>query len=58
MNDFESMIYKMKDWLREEDNEPFVEEAERESQMEKLNEWEEWLYDEGANQPFTIYQER
>lgn len=24
-NDFESMIYKMREWLREEENEPYVE---------------------------------
>jgi len=24
-NDFEAMIYKMREWLREEENEPYVE---------------------------------
>lgn len=33
MNDFESMIYSMREWLREDDNAPFVEETEREAQI-------------------------
>lgn len=49
VNDFEAMIYKLKDWLREDDNAPYVEEAERDSKMEELSEMEDWLYDEGAN---------
>lgn len=39
MNDFESQIYKMRDWLREEENEIFVEQEEREKYIEQLNEW-------------------
>jgi len=33
-NDFESMIYKLKDWLREEENWPFIKEDERETYLE------------------------
>ena len=49
MNDFEAQIYKMRDWLREEENEIFVEQEEREKYVEQLNEWEEWLYEDGSN---------
>ena len=49
MNDFESQIYKMRDFLREEENEIFVEQEEREKYIEQLNEWEEWLYEDGSN---------
>jgi membrane carboxypeptidase/penicillin-binding protein len=55
MNAFESMIYKLRDWLREEDHAPYVEEAEREKFIEYLGEQEEWLYDDGSNQNFTVY---
>lgn len=56
MNDFESQIYKMRDWLREEENEIFVEQEEREKYIEQLNEWEDWLYEDGSNQPYTVYE--
>jgi hypothetical protein len=48
-NDFESMIYKLKDWLREEENWPFIKEDERETYMEQLSEMEDWLYEDGAD---------
>lgn len=46
----------MREWLREEDNEPYVEEQARESQIEYLTEQEDWLYEDGANQNYTTYQ--
>lgn len=55
MNDFESQIYKMRSWLQEEENEVYVLEKEREAQIEKMNELEEWLYEEGASANFTTY---
>jgi uncharacterized protein (DUF2164 family) len=57
-NDFEAMIYKMREWLREEDNEAYVEEKQREAYIEKCNELEEWLYEDGANSNYTIYQKK
>jgi len=33
-NDFESMIYRFREWLREEDNEKYVVETEREKEIE------------------------
>jgi len=54
-NDFESMIYKLKDFLREEDNEPYVKEDKRDTYMESLTEMEDWLYEDGADQNYTVY---
>jgi len=48
----------MRDWLREEENEIYVEQEEREKYIEQLNEWEEWLYEDGANQPHTVYEKK
>lgn len=57
-NDFESMIYKLKDFLREEDNFPYVEEEVRDEYMERLTEMEDWLYEDGADQNFTVYNDK
>uniref|UniRef100_A0A7S3IIG3 Uncharacterized protein n=1 Tax=Strombidium inclinatum TaxID=197538 RepID=A0A7S3IIG3_9SPIT len=58
MNDFESMIYKLREWLREEENFPYVSETIREQRIEELTEQEDWLYDDGANQPHTVYEKK
>ena len=55
-NDFESMIYSMREWLREDENAPYVEESAREAYIEQLTEWEDWLYEDGANQLYTVYE--
>lgn len=52
------MIYKLREWLRDEDFYPYVEESERDSQIESLNEMEEWLYEDGADAKYTVYQEK
>jgi molecular chaperone DnaK (HSP70) len=54
-NDFESMIYKLKDFLNEDENHKYVEEAKRLIYIEQLSELEDWLYDEGAEMNFTVY---
>jgi hypothetical protein len=54
-NDFEGMIYKMRDWLREDENAPYVKADEIESGIEKLTEQEDWLYDDGSDQNHTVY---
>jgi len=48
----------MRDWLRDEENEIFVEQEEREKYVEQLNEWEDWLYEDGSNQPYTVYEKK
>jgi len=55
-NDFEAMIYKLRDWLREDDNAPFVEEGERDGYIERLTELEDWLYEDGADANYTVYE--
>ncbi len=54
-NTYESQIYSMKDWLRDEDNEKYVVEADREALLQKLDEGEEWIYDEGSQVHHTKY---
>jgi hypothetical protein len=54
-NNFESMIYKLRDWLRDEDNEQYVQESVREAEMENLSELEDWLYEDGASANYTVY---
>lgn len=57
-NAYESQIYSLRDWLRDDENEKYVEESEREALFTKLDDGEEWLYDDGANVAFSKYQER
>ena len=52
------MIYSLRDWLRDEDNAMYVEESERDTLLQKLEDDEEWLYDEGSQLPHTKYQEK
>lgn len=57
-NNFESLVYQFRGWLREEENEEYVVEEERESWIEKLNEMEDWLYEDGADANFTVYRKK
>lgn len=57
-NQYESQIYALRAWLNDEDNSVFVTEEEREAWLEKLETGEDWLYDEGSDQPYTEYKER
>ena len=57
-NGYESKIYELRDWLRDEENEKYVSEGERDALLQKLEEGEDWLYDEGSQMPHTKYQER
>lgn len=50
------MIYKLRDWLREEENAPYVVEEKKDSLIEYLTEQEDWLYEDGANQNHTTYE--
>jgi len=57
-NGFEALVYSFRGWLREEDNEPYVEEEQRETWIEKLNEMEDWLYEDGADSNHTVYRKK
>jgi len=54
-NEFEASIYSMRDWLREDENMPYVGDAIRDAYIEKLAEWEDWLYEDGAFQNYSVY---
>lgn len=55
-NDFESMIYKMREWLRDDDNAVYVEESSRDERLTQLTELEDWLYEDGASANFSVYE--
>jgi len=57
-NGFESRVYEFRSWLREEENEPYVEEEQREQWIEKLNEMEDWLYEDGADANYAVYRKK
>jgi uncharacterized protein (DUF2164 family) len=57
-NAYESLIYKLRAWLQEEENIKFVTGEEKTALITKLDDGEEWLYGEGAHQTHTKYQER
>lgn len=56
-NEFESMVYSLRSWLRDDDNEAYVEPIQREEMIERLNEHEDWLYEDGANANYTVYEQ-
>jgi hypoxia up-regulated 1 len=47
-NTYEGQIYSLRDWLRDEDNFKYAGEEEREALLKKLDDGEEWLYEDGA----------
>ena len=49
------MIYKLKDFLNEDENHKYIEEVDRLIYVETLSELEEWLYDEGDGANYTVY---
>lgn len=58
-NDFESVIYALRDWLGDESNQPFVKADDNDSLMNKLREEEDWLLEgEGDNANVTEYIKR
>ena len=57
-NTFEALVYKVREWLREEENEAYVVEDERESRIQFLNEMEDWLYEDGADANYTVLENR
>lgn len=57
-NDFESMIYKMRSWLREDENVVYVEADTLEERIDNLTALEDWLYEDGASANHTVYQDK
>merc|ERR1712232_331386 len=52
------MGYEFRGWLNEGENEAFVPESEREKQIDRLREAEDWLDDEGSDAGYREYQTR
>jgi len=57
-NGYESLIYEMREWLGEDENEPYLTEDARDELRERLSQAEDWLYDEGADLGYKEYQNR
>ena len=57
-NDFESVIYSMRDWLNEEENQGFVPGDEGEDLRSRLVKEEDWLMDEGDQAGLGEYVKR
>lgn len=48
-NDYESLIYEFKDFLREDDNQVYESETEIEALLEVCNDAQDWLDDAGSS---------
>ena len=58
-NDFEAIIYSMRDWLSEGENTPFVGEEQQEAALQTLRDDEEWLLEgEGEHATHVEYTEK
>ena len=57
-NDFESMIYKMRSWLREDENAVYVEAETLEERIDNLTALEDWLYEDGASANYSVYEDK
>jgi len=57
-NAYEALIYELKDFFGDEENNKYVSETNKEKILKSLEEGEEWLYDAGAQESHTKYQER
>jgi len=57
-NKFEGLIYEFRGFLRDDENEAFVSESDREELLQKTEDSEEWLYEDGSNVGYKVYQEK
>jgi hypothetical protein len=58
-NDFESIIYSMRDWINDESNQPFIPSDDVDKMLNKLSSEEEWLLDgEGDTANLIEYNRR
>lgn len=58
-NDFESVIYAMRGWLNEEENNPYIVDKDQDALLSKLVSEEEWLLDgEGEYADYIEYTKR
>ena len=54
-NDFESVIYALRDWINEDENVPFVGSANVDDVLALLRTSEDWLEDDGSDANYTEY---
>ena len=57
-NTYEELIYEMRGWLNEDENEQYVKEEEREDLLQKLEDAEDWLYGDGSDLGYKEYQNK
>lgn len=58
-NDFESVIYAMRDWLNDDENNPYIPQGESESLLIRLSKEEDWLLEgEGDTASHKEYESR
>jgi len=57
-NAYESLIYEFRSWLNDDDNAIYVPADERETLIKKCNEAEDWLYEDGSDVGYKVYQEK
>ena len=58
-NDFESVIYSMRDWLNEDENNPYIPQGETETLLNRLSKEEDWLLEgEGDTATYKEYEQR
>jgi len=57
-NDFESMVLDFRSWLSDDVNDAYTTQNEREKNIDKCNDGEDWLYGEGSNAGAKEYQSK
>lgn len=57
-NDFETVIYALRDWINEDDNMPFVGASKVEDVQHLLRDAENWLEEDGYNAKYSEYLSR
>ena len=57
-NSFESLIYEFRAFLQDDDCEAFVSDEDRMELVKKTGDFEDWLYDDGSDVGYKVYQEK
>lgn len=57
-NTFETIIYAFRGWLNDDDNSAYVEEKDKDAHLETTQKEEDWLYEDGSDAGYKVYQER
>ena len=57
-NSYEELIYEMRGWLNEDENEVYVKSEDKEALLEELEQAEDWLYGDGSDLGYKEYQSK